>query len=91
MPTVRFTRNIQRHVECPEREIAGATVRAVLNGYFALHPAARGYVLDDMDRLRPHMAIFVNGNQIQDRDHLADPVVEGAALDIIQSLSGGLF
>ena len=45
--TVRFTESIQRHVQCPTREIAGATLREVLEGYFADNERARGYVLDD--------------------------------------------
>lgn len=89
MATVRFTRNMQRHVECPEREITGATVREVLDGYFLLHERARGYVVDDRGRLRPHMAIFVDGRQIRDRHGLSDPVMSEAVLDVIQSLSGG--
>ena len=90
MPTVRFTRNIQRHVECPEREAAGSTVHAVLESYFTAHPAARGYVLDDRDMLRQHMAIFVDGNQVMDRDGLSDAVQAGSVLDIVQALSGGM-
>jgi hypothetical protein len=89
MPVVRFTRNIQRHVECPEREIEGTTVREVLETYFASHPGARGYVLDDRSCLRQHMAVFVDGNQVSDRDTLSDPVPPTAILDIVQALSGG--
>ena len=89
MPTVRFTRNIQRHVECPTREAAGSTIRDVLNSYFRQHEQARGYVLDDQGKLRHHMAIFINGNQISDRDDLSDPVPPDAVVDLVQALSGG--
>jgi hypothetical protein len=89
MPTVRFTRNIQRHVDCPTREVDGATVRDVLESYFRLHAQARGYVLDDQGRLRQHMAVFINGGQILDRDGLGDPVRQDAVIDLVQALSGG--
>lgn len=89
MPTIRFTQNIQRHLACPVMEVAGATVRDALENYFREHPAARGYVLDDQSRLRHHMAVFVNGQQISDRDTLADPASAGATIDIVQALSGG--
>jgi hypothetical protein len=89
MPTVRFTQNIQRHLACPTQEAAGASVREVLESYFAVHPRARGYVLDDQNHLRPHMAIFVDSNQLQDRDTLSDPVPAGAVIDVVQALSGG--
>lgn len=91
MPTVRFTQNIQRHVECPTREVEGATVREILNGYFTLHEQARGYVLDDQGRLRQHMAIFIDGAQLRDREHLTDPVPAEAVVDLVQALSGGKY
>ena len=89
MATVRFTESIQRHVQCPTREIAGTTVRDVLDGYFADNERARGYVLDDQGALRKHMAIFIDGRQVKDRTALTDRVDDGAVIDLIQSLSGG--
>ena len=87
--TVRFTESIQRHVQCPTREIAGATLREVLDGYFAGNERARGYVLDDQGALRKHMAIFVDGRQVRDRLALSDSVGPDTVVDLIQSLSGG--
>ena len=89
MATIRFTRNIQRHVECPDRDVDGATLRDVLERYFAGNERARGYVLDDQGRLRHHMAVFIDGQQLQDRDHLSDAVAPGAVIDVVQALSGG--
>lgn len=89
MPTVRFTQSIQRHVECPTMDVAGATLRHVLNSYFQANEPARGYVLDDQGRLRKHMAVFVDGRQIRDRQDLSDPVPADAVVDLIQALSGG--
>jgi hypothetical protein len=76
-------------VPCPTREIAGATLRDVLEGYFAGNERARGYVLDDQGALRRHMAIFIDGRQVRDRIALSDPVGHDAVVDLIQSLSGG--
>ena len=90
MPTVRFTRNIQRHVACPTREAAGATLREVLDDYFRTNEQARGYVLDDQGKLRRHMAMFIDGRQIEDQDNLSDPVKSESVVDIVQALSGGL-
>jgi hypothetical protein len=89
MPSVRFTRNIQRHVECPTRDVPGATLGEVLDAYFATNERARGYVLDDGGKLRKHMALFINGQQIDDRISLSDRVPPGAVIDVVQSLSGG--
>lgn len=89
MATVRFTRNIQRHVACPTREVAGTTLRDVFDAYFAGNEAARGYVLDDRGQLRHHMAAFIDGRQIDDRERLSDQVPPEAVIDIVQALSGG--
>jgi hypothetical protein len=89
MPTVRFTQNIQRHVGCPTLDVGGATVREVLESYFQGNERARGYVLDDQGKLRHHMALFIDGRQIEDRDGLSDPVPEAAVVDVVQALSGG--
>jgi molybdopterin synthase sulfur carrier subunit len=89
MPSVRFTRNIQRHVECPTLDVPGATLGEVLNAYFATNERARGYVLEDDGRLRKHMAVFIDGQQIEDRETLSDTLSPGAVVDVVQSLSGG--
>jgi len=69
--------------------VAGATLRDVLEAYFGLHGQARGYVLDDQGKLRQHMAVFIDGGQIRDRDGLSDPVPPDAVVDLVQALSGG--
>jgi len=89
MPSIRFTKNIQRHVSCPDRTISGETVREVLEGYFEVVPGAKSYVLDERGGLRQHMVIFVNGVPIRDRADLSDAVQEEDAVDIFQALSGG--
>lgn len=89
MATLRFADSIQRHVECPLREVDGDTIGAVLERYFEENERARGYVLDDQGRLRQHMAVFVDGRHIRDRTALADPVAPDAVVDLIQALSGG--
>ena len=89
MPTVSFTANIQRHVECPPCEASGATVREALDRVFASNPRARAYVLDDQGALRRHMAIFVDGALIRDRARLSDAIGKDSAIHVFQALSGG--
>ena len=89
MATVRFTRNIQRHVECPTREVSGSTIRMVLDEYFRENERARGYVLDEQGRIREHMVVFIDGEMVRDRNGLSDPVKPQSVIDVIQSLSGG--
>jgi molybdopterin converting factor small subunit len=89
MATVVFTPNLRRHVECPTEEAAGATVRAVLDAVFANNPRLRTYVLDDQGALRHHMNVFIDGEQIADRDRLSDPVRPASEIYVMQALSGG--
>lgn len=89
MATVSFTPNLERHVECPARTIEGDSVRAVLEAVFAANPRLRGYVLDDQGALRRHMIVFVDGQQIEDRDRLSDPVRPASEVYVMQALSGG--
>jgi molybdopterin synthase sulfur carrier subunit len=86
---VAFTQNIQRHVECPPRDVAGETVRDVLDAVFAENPRARGYVLDERGALRKHMNVYINGSPVTDRTNLSDSVPDGAEVYVFQALSGG--
>jgi sulfur-carrier protein len=89
MATIRFTQNIQRHVECPTRDAPGSTLRAVLDHYFQENERARGYVLDELGRIRQHMLVFIDGEMVRDRERLTDAVQDNSTIDVIQALSGG--
>ena len=89
MALVTFTQNLQRHVPCPPRDIPARTVREALEGYFAVEPRLRSYILDEQGALRRHVVIFVDGEQIQDRARLGEEVKDGASIYVMQALSGG--
>jgi hypothetical protein len=89
MATVRFTQNIQRHVECPSRVVPGSTLREVLDGYFEDNAKARGYVQDEQGKIRQHMVVFIDGEIALDKDRLTDPVAPNSLVDVMQALSGG--
>jgi sulfur-carrier protein len=86
---VAFTTNLQRHLNCPEMTVPGQSVRAVLGQVFAVEPRLRSYILDDQDRVRRHVAIYVNGERVADRDRLSDPVGDADEVFVFQALSGG--
>lgn len=64
-------------------------MREALEQYFAGNEQARSYVFDDQGRLRQHMAAFIDGRQVRDRDRLSDEVTPDAIIDVVQALSGG--
>ena len=89
MAKVFFTTNLRRHVDCPEAEAAGATVREVLAAIFAGQERIGAYVLDDQGGLRKHMTILIDGQRLRDRENLSDPVQAGSEIYVMQALSGG--
>jgi hypothetical protein len=70
-------------------EVSGGTVREVLDRVFEQNERAKGFVLDDQGGVRKHVVIFVNGQQIQDRIRLDDPVAPDGEVYVMQALSGG--
>ena len=89
MARVVFTANLRRHVDCPQSEAKGATVREALENIFRSNERLRGYVLDDQSALRRHMAIVVDGRPLRDRVGLNDPVSSTSSIYVLQALSGG--
>ena len=89
MPRVVFTPHLRRHVECPEQTVEAETVRQSLEAVFAKNERLRGYVLDDRNRLRQHVVIFVDGMPVTDRVHLSDRVSSESEVYVMQALSGG--
>jgi sulfur-carrier protein len=89
MPRVTFTPHLQRFLDAPPRNVAGATVADALAHVFAENPRLRGYVLDERGAVRQHVTIFVDDAPIRDRATLSDVVAENAEIFVLQALSGG--
>ena len=87
---IRLARGLRAHVDAPESVVVeGRTVREALDALIAMHPELRRFVLDDAERLRRHVNIFVNSEQLVDRETLADPIAGGDQLHILPAVSGG--
>jgi molybdopterin synthase sulfur carrier subunit len=67
-------------------EASGATLAALLADLDRQYPGLRFRMVDEQDRLRPHVRCFVNGAQVVDMRGALRP---GDALQIVQALSGG--
>ncbi len=64
----------------------GATLDAVLHDLDRRYPGIRFRMVDELDRVRRHMRVFVNGEQVFD---LARPMAASDEVFIVQALSGG--
>jgi len=77
---------LRSYTERGEAEAAGVTLAAVLVDLEHQYPGIRFRVIDEQDRIRRHIRIFVNGEQARD---LAQPLDATDEVIIVQALSGG--
>lgn len=64
----------------------GDTLGAVLTDLDNSYPGLRFRMVDEQNRIRKHMKVFVNDEAVRD---LATPIGAGAEVTIMQALSGG--
>ncbi len=69
-----------------EVEADGATLDELLRDLDRRHPGLRFRVVDEQDRMRPHVRFFVDGEQVFDLGRRLGP---GESVQIVQALSGG--
>ncbi|MBS1791588.1 MAG: MoaD/ThiS family protein [Acidobacteria bacterium] len=69
-----------------EVDAVGATVSEMLEDLNRSYPGIRFRMIDEQDAIRPHMKIFVNGEQIF---RLNVPLNAADEVHILQALSGG--
>ena len=67
-------------------EARGATLADVLADLDAQFPGIRFRMIDEQDRMRPHVRFFINGRAVHD---LAVRLDDTDELAIVQALSGG--
>jgi len=67
-------------------EAAGETVGAVLADLDRQFPGIRFRMVDEQNKIRPHMKVFVNEDAVRDLDTRLAPSDE---ITIMQALSGG--
>ena len=71
----------QRYVEA-----IGSTLGALLADLDRQYPGIRFRMINEQDRMRPHIRFFVNGAQVFD---LSQPLRSTDEVLIVQALSGG--
>ena len=71
-------------METPEQRISD--IRAHIDRQW---PGIKGYIVDDQGKLRQHVNIFIDGELIQDREGLSDPLRPESEVYFFQALSGG--
>jgi molybdopterin synthase sulfur carrier subunit len=77
---------LRSYTEAAETEATGATLAAVLADLERRYSGIRFRIIDEQDRIRRHIRIFVNGDQAHD---LSRPLAPTDEVVIVQALSGG--
>jgi molybdopterin synthase sulfur carrier subunit len=66
--------------------VDGATLQEILANLEQRFPGIRFRMVDEQDRIRPHMRFFVNTSEAK---RLSEPVRAGDTVHVICALSGG--
>jgi molybdopterin converting factor small subunit len=77
---------LRSYTERAETEASGATLAAILTDLDRQYPGIRFRMINEQDRIRPHIRIFVNGEQVRE---LSQPLSATDDVVIVQALSGG--
>ncbi len=77
---------LRSYTEKSEAEADGDTLAALLADLDRRYTGIRFRMIDEQDRIRRHIRIFVNGTQVHD---LAHALRAGDERVIVQALSGG--
>lgn len=77
---------LRSYTKASHVEAIGDTLAALLLDLESHYPGLRFRIVDEQDRLRPNMRIFINGLGSRDLGHALQP---GDFVAIVLALSGG--
>ena len=77
---------LRSYTEQSQAEASGATLAAVLADLDRQYAGIRFRMIDEQDRIRRHIRVFVNGTQVHE---LSQPLGASDEVVIVQALSGG--
>lgn len=77
---------LRSYTERGVTEASGATLAALLADLERQYTGIRFRIVDEQDRIRRHIRVFVNGEQVRD---LSQPLAAADEVVIVQALSGG--
>ncbi len=83
---VAIPQPLRGYTGADEVEAVGESVDELLRDLDRRFPGIRFRMVDELDRLRPHVRVFLNRERVRD---LSEPVAEDDEVQILQALSGG--
>jgi len=77
---------LRSYTKSKDVDATGANLAELLTDLDGRYPGLRFRMIDEQDRMRPHIRFFVNGEQTFDLGH---PLRPADSVQIVQALSGG--
>ena len=77
---------LRSYTESSHADAKGATLAQLLLDLERQYPGIRFRMIDEQERVRRHIRIFINGEQVND---LSQPLQASDDVVIVQALSGG--
>ncbi len=77
---------LQSYTNAKLVEASGSTLLELLADLERQYPGLRFRIVDEQDRMRPHMRFFINGEQVFS---LLARLVASDSVQLVQALSGG--
>lgn len=72
-----------------EAKVSGQTLRAALDALVEAHPSLRERIRDEHGRLREHLNVYVNKDDMRFLGGEGTPVRDGDVIHVIPAVSGG--
>lgn len=88
--TIRFPRVLLQYWTGPAKiDVDGETLAEAFAKVNDQAPGLSSRILDDQGRIRRHVAIFVNGTMLTDKDPSVVALNKGDEVHVVPSVSGG--
>lgn len=89
MAQIHFGSQLARLVECGSAHSAATDLQAAFDDILQQRARLKGYLLDEQGHLREHVAVFVDGQLVQDRQNLRVALRPDSEVYVLPALSGG--
>ena len=90
MPTLTLPALMKYYVnDLSEVQITGSTVSQAINDLTSQYPAIKPHIIDDQGRLRRHVNLFINKENINNLNGLDTSIEESDIIILMPSITGG--
>ena len=90
MPTLTLPALMKYYVnDLSEVQITGSTVSQAINDLTSQYPAIKPHIIDNQGRLRRHVNLFVNKENINNLNGLDTSIEESDIIILMPSITGG--